>query len=86
MSLNDFPLDASLGSHFFHNITSMNVGYFAVNAISSKEFIKWDILKNQQVVQETTYFKHVVFENNLCIFMNGKKCESMICINNMNNE
>ncbi|MDA3823818.1 MAG: hypothetical protein PF450_14575, partial [Bacteroidales bacterium] len=28
-SLEDFPLDASLGSHFFHNVTSMNVGYFS---------------------------------------------------------
>ena len=30
MGLPDFPLDASLGSHFFHNVTSMNVGYFSV--------------------------------------------------------
>ena len=29
-SLEDFPLDASLGSHFFHNVTSMNVGYFSI--------------------------------------------------------
>ncbi|MCK7531455.1 MAG: hypothetical protein MZV63_10680 [Marinilabiliales bacterium] len=29
-SLEDFPLDASSGSHFFHNVTSMNVGYFSV--------------------------------------------------------
>ncbi|RLD71763.1 MAG: pyruvate, phosphate dikinase, partial [Bacteroidetes bacterium] len=29
-SLEDFPLDASAGSHFFHNVTSMNVGYFSI--------------------------------------------------------
>jgi hypothetical protein len=28
--LKDFHIDASLGSHFFHNITSMNIGYFTV--------------------------------------------------------
>ena len=28
--LKDYPLDASLGSHFFHNVTSMKVGYFAI--------------------------------------------------------
>ena len=28
IGLPNFPLDASLGSHFFHNVTSMSVGYF----------------------------------------------------------
>ena len=37
MSLKNFPLDASLGSHFFHNITSMNVGYFSVNHTSKSK-------------------------------------------------
>jgi hypothetical protein len=31
VDLPDFHLDASLGSHFFHNVTSMNVGYFSIN-------------------------------------------------------
>ncbi|MCU0455065.1 MAG: hypothetical protein MUE74_02090, partial [Bacteroidales bacterium] len=31
IDLPGFNLDASLGSHFFHNVTSMNVGYFSVN-------------------------------------------------------
>lgn len=33
VSLPDFHLDASLGSHFFHNVTSMNVGYFLINSL-----------------------------------------------------
>jgi len=40
LSLNNFPLDASLGSHFFHNITSMNVGYMSVDTLSKNEFIR----------------------------------------------
>ncbi len=31
IGLPDFHVDASLGSHFFHNVTSMNVGYFSVS-------------------------------------------------------
>jgi hypothetical protein len=31
VSLPNFHLDASLGSHFFHNVTSMNVGYFSIS-------------------------------------------------------
>src|SRR6056297_1406329 len=30
VGLEDYPLDASLGSHFFHNLTSMNVGYLSI--------------------------------------------------------
>jgi len=30
VSLDNYPLDSSLGSHFFHNVTSMNIGYFSV--------------------------------------------------------
>ena len=32
----DLPLDASLGSHFFHNVTTMNVGYFSIQDDSAK--------------------------------------------------
>jgi len=73
MSLDDFVLDASLGSHFFHNVTSMNVGYFSVNHKSIRDYISWDILKNQKVVEETNYFKHVAFKKPLTITMDGKK-------------
>ncbi len=44
-SLEGFPLDASLGSHFFHNVTSMNVGYFSIQHDSGTSFIRWDELK-----------------------------------------
>ena len=30
ISLDNYPLDSSLGSHFFHNVTSMNIGYFSI--------------------------------------------------------
>ncbi len=73
MSLDDFVLDASLGSHFFHNVTSMNVGYFSVNHKSIKDYISWDILKNQKVVEETRYFKHITFKKPLTITMDGRK-------------
>ena len=82
MSLQDFPLDASLGSHFFHNVTSMNVGYFSVNHKSIKDFISWEILNKQKVVNETKFFKHVRFEEPLHILMDGKKRISAITYKN----
>ena len=72
-SMEDFPLDASLGSHFFHNVTSMNVGYFSIQHDSPTEFINWDMLKQQEVLQETGFLIHVQFEKPVCILMDGKK-------------
>jgi len=75
--LSDFPLDASLGSHFFHNVTSMNVGYFSVHS-SGKNFIQYDLLMAQPIVEEGKYFRHIKFENDLDIVMDGKKRQSLI--------
>ncbi|MFA6127434.1 MAG: PEP/pyruvate-binding domain-containing protein [Bacteroidales bacterium] len=82
--LSDFPLDASLGSHFFHNVTSMGVGYFSINA-GGKNFIQYDLLLQQKVVEEGRYFRHVIFENDLDIVMDGKKRQSLIRIGNDRN-
>ncbi len=78
MGLPNFPLDASLGSHFFHNVTSMNVGYFSVHRNSEEEFVNLDVLKQQKLVSETSYFKHVEFEKPLNILMDGKQQKAAI--------
>jgi hypothetical protein len=84
VSLEDFPLDASLGSHFFHNVISMNVGYFSVKHNSLIDFINWDVLNQQDVIKETKYFKHIRFKDPLKIIMDGEKRASLIYFNNEN--
>jgi len=82
MSMEGFPLDASLGSHFFHNVTSMNVGYFSIQHDGSSDFVDWDKINLQKVVKETNYFKHICFEEPLTIIMDGQKRISVITWNN----
>ncbi len=77
-SLEGYPLDASSGSHFFHNVVSMNVGYFSIAPELSKSFIRWDILKEQKVITRTKYFRHIRFEKPLVVSMDGKKRISVI--------
>ncbi|WP_421918227.1 PEP/pyruvate-binding domain-containing protein [Marinifilum sp.] len=76
--LEDFPLDASLGSHFFHNVTSMNVGYFSIKSNSEYNFVNMEILEKQEKVEQINYFKHVRFKEPLEILMDGKKQTSLI--------
>jgi hypothetical protein len=82
VSLPDFHLDASLGSHFFHNVTSMNVGYFSINQGSMEGSIYWDKLNNQKTIEEGKFFRHVRFEKPLAIRMDGKKGMAVVSVNN----
>ncbi|HRX96372.1 MAG TPA: PEP/pyruvate-binding domain-containing protein [Bacteroidales bacterium] len=79
-SLEGYPLDASSGSHFFHNVTSANVGYFSVQPEKSESFINYKLLNEQALVEETRFFKHVRFADNFNIRMDGKKRISVVTI------
>lgn len=81
IDLPGFNLDASLGSHFFHNVTSMNVGYFSVNQAHNRGKVNWKMLKDQTVVGKGKYFTHIRFEKPLNIRMDGKKSLAVITLN-----
>lgn len=72
-SFHNYPLDASLGSHFFHNVTSMNIGYFTVKPEMRMGKINYDKLRKNKVVTKGRYFTHVRFEKPLKIRMDGRK-------------
>ena len=77
-SLENFPLDASSGSHFFHNVTTMNVGYFSVQHESSANFINYRILNKQKVIYQGKYFRHIRFPKPVKIKMDGKQRKYMV--------
>ncbi len=71
--LKDFSVDASLGSHFFHNITSMNIGYFTVHQSNGTDFIDWKWLKKQNTSETTKHFTHVRLPDAVTVLMDGRK-------------
>lgn len=73
-------LDASLGSHFFHNVTSMNVGYFSVNENNNVGMIAWSKLEEQIIIEKGRFFTHIRFEKPLLIRMDGRKGMSAISL------
>lgn len=81
MGLKDFPLDASLGSHFFHNVTSMNVGYFSIPYKSPENKLNLDLLARGTLIEETKYFKHIQLKKPMQIILDGKKRKAVITIN-----
>jgi len=76
--LPDFKVDPSLGSHFFHNVTSMNIGYFDIPCNSGTNFIDWDWLRSHQPAHKSEHFLHLSFEEPLVAKMDGRKRISVI--------
>ncbi len=72
-SLENFPLEGSSGSHFFHNVISMNIGYFTVLHDNPGHLLRWDKLQKQKVVYQTDFVKLVEFMQPLVVKMDGKK-------------
>jgi hypothetical protein len=76
--LKDFVVDASQGTHFFHNLVSMNVGYFTVPTQSATDFVDWDWLLAQSAYFKTEHMIHLRMDKPLIVKMDGRKGISFI--------
>jgi len=72
-ALPDFQVDASLGSHFFHNVTALNIGYCSVPHPSSTSRIDWDWLRTQPEAARQGALVHTRLEQPLRIRMDGRR-------------
>lgn len=77
-NLKDFVVEASQGSHFFHNLVAMNVGYFTVAHNLSNEYIDWEWLKAQPMVERTEHVYHSRVKKPLLIKIDGRSGRSVI--------
>lgn len=76
--LEDFHVDSSLGSHFFHNVTSNNIGYFFVPYGSQENFIDWDWIGGLNVVERTAHFIHARSSGPVMAKMDGRAGVSVL--------
>ncbi len=72
-SLEGFPLEGSSGSHFFHNVISMNIGYFTVLHDNPDHILKWDKLEQQKTIYDGDFVKIAEFPRPLTVKMDGKQ-------------
>lgn len=75
-----FTVEASLGSHFFHNLTSRKVGYFSVEHGSLSDAIQWERLNEAPAIEETEYCRHVRFDTELRVFMDGRTRKGQVLL------
>ena len=69
--------DPSQGSHFFHNITSLDINYMTVS-LSGEDFIDWNYLDQFEATNETKYVKHIHFEKPVVLKIDGKESIAVI--------
>jgi CheY-like chemotaxis protein len=79
VGLKDFNVDASQGTHFFHNLMSMNVGYFNIPYNSDTDELDLDWLLSSKSVESKKYFRHIRFDDSLKVKIDGRKRLAVIC-------
>jgi hypothetical protein len=77
-AMENFQADASLGSHFFHNVTSLNIGYFTVPYPRGTSLLDWDWLRQQPEVWRSGCLVHTRLETPVHIVMDGRRSASAI--------
>jgi hypothetical protein len=65
-------VDASQGSHFFQNMTSLGVPYFTVSHTASDAGVDWQWLDAQPAVGETDHLRHVRLDEPLTVAVDGR--------------
>ncbi len=76
-TLPEMNVDASQGSHFFHNMISFEVQYFTVRHTDPYE-IGWAWLDGQEAVSETRHLRHVRLGQPLRVRVDGRSGRGVI--------
>jgi len=73
----DFSVDLSQGSHFFHNLTSLGVNYMSLPRTGQFQ-LDWDWLNDQEEVQRSDFVRHVRTGKPLSIKIDGRSSRGTI--------
>jgi CheY-like chemotaxis protein len=74
----DMRVTPSQGTHFFQNLTSLNIGYLTVNEERGEGFVDWSFLAEQPAMQEIDPVRHLRFEAPLVVTMNGSTQHAIV--------
>jgi hypothetical protein len=75
-SIDNFDIEPSQGTHFFHNLTSFGVGYMSIR--NSQGFANIKLLRQLHPMSETEYIIHFRVPTDLIILINGLQKKGII--------
>ena len=76
--LKNFQVEPSQGTHFFHNITSLNIAYFTINPIYNDGCFDTDYVNSQAAVYEDELVRHISFSESVKVFVDGKHRKGVV--------
>jgi hypothetical protein len=76
--IENFSVEPSQGTHFFHNITSFRIGYFTIKNNKNSDFVDWNWLNRQEAFHETQHVRHLYFPGAVEAKINGRTREGVI--------
>ncbi|MDR1804571.1 MAG: hypothetical protein LBQ94_13295 [Treponema sp.] len=77
-NLPNFSVESSQGSHFFHNLTSMNIGYLSVSPGREKDRVDWEWLKSLPCEKKLQFCGWSSTNQPLNIVMDGRVANTVI--------
>ncbi len=75
----DLQAEPSLGSHFYHNLTSLNMGYFHIKSNAGfQEHIDWNVLLRELVFARTNHVKLIRSRKPYLVKIDGRSSQGFI--------
>ena len=74
----DMRVTPSQGTHFFQNLSSLNVGYLTVNPQAGDGFLDWDWIGAQPAIQDTGFVRHIRLDAPVTVALDGRTGEGII--------
>ncbi|MCB2229479.1 PEP/pyruvate-binding domain-containing protein [bacterium] len=76
-TLPDMDVELSQGSHFFQNMTSLQICYFNIHH-AGRHQVNWDLLNAGPVVAETEHVRHVRLQRPCTVKVDGRTSRGVI--------
>jgi hypothetical protein len=77
VSREDFNVVLSQGSHYFHNLINLKVSYFSI-PFTSENHVDWEWLEEQELIEETSFIRHVRLPVELAIMVDGRNGRGIV--------
>jgi len=77
VDLPGFVVDSSLGSHFFHNLTSMSIGYMKISQ-GEGGYIDWNWLRSMPFRLQTPHCRWTSLESPVDVRMDGRTSKAVV--------
>ena len=76
--LENYQMDPSQGTHFFHNLTTFGVGYFTISPYVDEGHFDVEFLNSQKAIDETKHLRLVKFDSPIRIEVDGRNNKGVV--------